>query len=250
MTNDGKAYPPTPPPHDAADPNDVRLDAADDVDEREYGPTRAGLYAALTLAAVSLITGSRAANGRWFAAGECSAAKILAGQQWRSVTALFLHADFLHLLGNVVAMVVLGTVVCGLLGPGVGLLLILTSGAVGNLMDTHLRTGTHTSVGASIAMFGAVGILAGVAVMRSRVPGRRPWMTIVAGVAVLGLLALGEHVDATAHFFGLQTGFGLGLGAAVLCDPAPGPRAQRWYVAATIAVVVTSWWLASRTIGH
>jgi membrane associated rhomboid family serine protease len=247
VRNDRKAYPPASP---TADTSDVRLDAADEVDDREYGPTRAGLYAALALTGASLITGFRAGNGRWFAAGESSAAKILAGQQWRSVTALFLHADFVHLAGNVVATAILGTVVCSLLGPGVGLLLIVTSGAVGNLMDAYLRTGTHTSVGASIAMFGAVGILAGVAVMRSRVPGRRPWVTIAAGITVLGLLALGEHVDVTAHFFGLQTGFGLGLGAAVLCDPAPGSRVQRWYVAATIAVVVASWWLASRTIGH
>jgi membrane associated rhomboid family serine protease len=250
VTSDRKVYPPTPPADGAADIGDVRLDAADEVDDGEYGPTRAGLYAAVALAGASLMTGFRAANGRWFAAGECSAAKILAGQNWRSVTALFLHADFLHLLGNVVAMVVLGTVVCRLLGPGVGLLLIMTSGAVGNLMDAYLRTGAHTSVGASIAMFGAVGILVGVATMRSRVPGRRPWVTIVAGVAVLGLLALGEHVDVAAHFFGLQTGFGLGLAAAVLCDPAPGPRAQRWYVGATIAVIVASWWLASRAVGR
>jgi membrane associated rhomboid family serine protease len=252
VTRDGKAYP---PPSSADDPTgrapDLQLDAVADEDvDGEYGPTRAGLLAALALAGAPFLTGFRADNGRWFLAGEGISAKMLAGQQWRAVTALFLHADRVHLAGNVAATAALGTAVCRLLGPGIGLLLIVTSGAVGNLMNAYLRTGTHTSIGASIAIFGAVGILAGVATMRSHLPSRRPWVTIAAGLAVLGLLALGEHVDIAAHFFGLETGFGLGLATAVLADEAPGPRAQRSYVIATIAVVVTSWWLAVRAIGR
>src|SRR5262249_12228876 len=136
VTRDGKAYP---PPSSVDDPTggatDVQLDAALDEDlDGEYGPTWAGAFAALALAGASFLTGSRAGNGRWFLAGEASAAKMLAGQQWRAVTALFLHADRLHLAGNVAATAVLGTAVCRILGPGVGLLLIVTSGAVGNLM--------------------------------------------------------------------------------------------------------------------
>jgi len=240
-----------PAARDALAAYDAEALRAGDDDVVEYGPTSAGVLMALALWGVALVTGFRAGGKPLFLAGEADAAKIIAGQPWRAVTALLLHADFVHLAGNVAAIIVLGTAVCRLLGPGLGLALMVTSGTIGNLMNAYLRKGQeHVSIGASTAIFGAVGILAGLAIMRARPQGRRLWVPFAAGIALLALLGTGEHADLAAHFFGFQMGLGFGLAMGVVLDRPPGPRAQRWLVAATVAIVVGAWVLAARTIGR
>ncbi|MGH7895110.1 MAG: hypothetical protein ACREQL_10600, partial [Candidatus Binatia bacterium] len=64
----------------------------------EWGPTRAGLVIAALLVAFRPLTGYRVGAGPAFMAGEGSAAAIVGGQAWRTVTALTLHADPTHLL--------------------------------------------------------------------------------------------------------------------------------------------------------
>jgi membrane associated rhomboid family serine protease len=230
-------------------------DAADEdpttgpVGDFEYGPTRAGLWMAAALLAVVPFTGFRDADRPLFLAGMASARRILHGEPWRAVTALTLHADAAHLVGNVAAMGVLGTAVCRLLGPGLGVALIVASGAAGNYLNAAVRDGEHVSVGASTSIFGALGILAGLAVMRARAL-RRGWVPIAAGLALLGLLGTGERADLIAHFLGFQVGIGLGLGFAVAADAPPGPRAQRWLGAATVAIVAGSWLLAVSTMSR
>jgi membrane associated rhomboid family serine protease len=225
-------------------------EASVDEDVVEYGPTFAGLVLVVGLVAGCLATGFGTSPGRLFTAGEGSAARILSGEPWRAVTALMLHADVTHLLGNVVAMGILATAVCRLLGPGLGAGLIVLAGTVGNLLNAILRGAPHVAIGASTAVFGAVGILAGLAIVRARSSRRRPWVPFAAGLALLALLGTGEHTDLAAHFFGFQTGLGLGLAAAVVLDQPPGPRVQRWLGIATGVVIVTSWLLAAATMSR
>src|SRR5262245_36278052 len=154
--------------------------------EFEYGPTKLGYLIAAALVAVTPFTGFRADGRKVFLAGEGVAVRILEGEPWRAVTALMLHADWTHLLGNVLGMGVLATAVCRLLGPGLGLALIVLSGATGNFLNAALRGAPHVEVGASTAIFGALGILAGMAVMRARPPRGRAWVPFAAGLALLG----------------------------------------------------------------
>jgi rhomboid protease GluP len=220
------------------------------VPEFEYGPNWTGVAIAVALVAVTPFTGFRTDGRAAFLAGEGVAAKIVAGEPWRAVTALMLHADIVHLLGNVLAMGVLATAVCRLLGPGLGLALIVASGAGGNFLNAALRGAPHVSVGASTAVFGALGLLAGMAVLRARAPRRHAWVPIAAGLALLALLGTGERADLVAHFFGFQVGIGLGLGCGVGFERPPGARAQRWIAATTIAVVAASWALALMSVAR
>lgn len=210
----------------------------------EWGPTKAGMLIAAALLAVQPLTGFRTDGWPVFLAGEGSSSAILGGQPWRVVTALGLHADWTHLLGNVVAMALLGTAVCRLLGPGLGAMLLLVSGAAGNYLNAAIRSGVHTSVGASTAIFGGVGILAGLAIIRARPPRGRGWVPLAAGLALLGLLGTGEHADLAAHFFGFQTGLGLGMATAFVSPVPPGARVQRWLAAAAGGIVGLAWLLA------
>jgi membrane associated rhomboid family serine protease len=90
---------------------------------------------------------------------------VAGGDLWRLVTAGFLHAGFLHLLFNMYALYILGT----LLEPAIGRLrfgliyfVSLLCGSFGALLVTP----NTVTVGASGAVFGLMG--AGVLVMRSR----------------------------------------------------------------------------------
>jgi membrane associated rhomboid family serine protease len=208
----------------------------------EWGPTRAGLVQAAVLLAAWPFTGFRGDGRAAFLAGEAASARIVDGEVWRAVTALTLHADATHLAGNVVAMGILGTAVCRLLGPGLGSAAILASGVAGNLLNAWLRGAGHVSVGASTAIFGAVGILAGMALVRAQ-PGRgRAWAPVAAGLALLALLGTGERADLAAHAFGFMMGLGNGMAAALVLEVPPS-RPVQWVLAAASAGVVAGAWL-------
>ncbi len=143
------------------------------------------------------------------------------GEWWRPFTALFLHADLSHLVGNLVGGAIFAALVAKTIGPWRGWLLILLCGTIGNLLNARLRfPDEFLSIGASTAVFAALGILSGVGVVetvRERV--RMPWLRIaapaVAGVVLLGWLGGGS--DAQTDVMGHVLGFGSGLvaGAAV-----------------------------------
>ena len=213
----------------------------------EWGPTPAGVVMGAALVVAYRLAGPRATYGPGFAAGSADAARILDGQWWRTVTALTLHADPSHLIGNLGAGVVLATGVCRIVGPGVGTWLVVLSGVLGNAITALLTGDGHDAVGASTAVLGAVGVLSGLAIVRTRraagIRGRA-WLPLGAGLALLAMLGSGKGTDLTSHLFGFVAGIALGATAAVL------PLQPRWrqYVLATtaIATVAGSWLLALR----
>ncbi len=201
------------------------------------------------LVAAYLATGSRAGNGAAFRAGAADAARILAGEVWRTATALTLHADLSHLVANATAAALLATAVCRTVGPGLGAALIVASGVLGNALNTLLRGAPHVSVGASTAVLGAVGLLSGIAFVRQRrlPPGRgRAWMPLAAGLALLGMLGANPDSDLGAHASGFVVGVALGAVVSALLPAVPGPAVQRALAVATAAGMLGAWWLALR----
>jgi membrane associated rhomboid family serine protease len=208
--------------------------------------TIVGVVVALLLLGFFAITGPRAGGSAWFEHGSADATRMLGGEWWRAVTALTLHADAPHVLANAAASALLMTAVCWHLGPGVGLWLLLLAGAGGNALTAAVHGGDHVSVGASTAVFGAIGILAALQITRSRAgaSGMKSWVVIAASLALLALLGTGPHADVLAHLFGFLVGGGLGLMAALTIRwslPAP---VQWLLVAAAGAAVVGAWRLA------
>jgi rhomboid protease GluP len=179
-----------------------------------------------------------------------SASHILDGELYRTVTSLMIHAGPLHILGNVVGIGLFGTAVCGITGTGVGWLMILATGVVGNLVNALLYRTDHVSVGASTAVFGAIGILAAYQFFRKfRLRSRRAraWLPLAGGLALLGILGTGKHVDLTAHLSGFVTGmvFG-GLYAAFVRRPVSRTRQASCLIIA-LGVVIMSW---MRALGY
>jgi membrane associated rhomboid family serine protease len=212
---------------------------------RDYGPTRAALACAVVLAAFFVVTGPRVDGAFWFDSGAADARRIVEGEWWRTVTALTLHADFPHILANAVTLVIFGSALCTVLGPGVALSLLLLAGASGNLITAILRGSHHSAVGASTAIFAAVGALAAIQIVRRRLRAGRPswrtWAPLAAGLALLAFLGSAAQSDVLAHFFGFAAGAVLGM-LIVVAHPAPAERrTQRWLVAGVIAAVLACW---------
>lgn len=220
-------------------------DAAESRDERARpvrGAAAVGVVVGLLLVAFFVVTGTRAHRNAWFARGGADAARIVDGEWWRTITALTLHADGAHVGGNAVASVVLVGAVCHELGPGVGLGLLLLAGAGGNALTAVVHRAHHDSVGASTALFGAVGLLAAgrLASRARRGAARKRWMVVGASLALLALLGTSPDADLLAHASGLLVGGALGL--AVPTTPPLRPAAQ-WALALTVVAVVVAAWL-------
>ena len=205
----------------------------------EHGAAWSGVVVAVFLLAFHALAGPR-----WMDAGAAIAGRIRAGEVWRTVTALTLHADGPHVLSNAVACVVFVTAVVRLLGPGVGGWLILLAGAGGNALNALVQRPGHESVGASTAIFGAIGILGGLQFGRKRGE-RRAWLALGGSLALLAMLGAGERVDLLAHLWGLVAGLVLGVATAAVVPVAPAGRAVQWpLAAAALATVAGAWAVA------
>lgn len=181
----------------------------------------------------------------WTALGNAHAGKILRGEWWRLVTALTLHADWLHLFGNLTIGGLFVGRLCRDLGAGLGWSLVLASGICGNLLNAFFQNPAHRAIGASTAVFGAVGLLAAMGVLRYREHLRKRWpVPIAAALALLAMLgSSGENTDLGAHLFGFVAGLGLGWGAEALLERHGRPAGwfNRTLAVGCIALVGAAW---------
>jgi membrane associated rhomboid family serine protease len=202
-------------------------------------PINAALATTTAMICFYVVTGPREPGSFWFESGSADAARILAGEVWRCATALSLHADLAHLMGNVIFGTFFLAALGRSLGPGVALALALLAGVGGNFVNAAVRSSIHISVGASTAVFGAVGVLSGFGVVRRWQRGegwRRVGVPLMGGLGLLAMLgSAGDRVDIWAHLFGLAFGVPLGAGAGLLTRKPPGAAVQ-WLLAWTRAL--------------
>jgi membrane associated rhomboid family serine protease len=241
---------------------------------RELLPYARSLVAPMLMLLLVLffsVTGPASRSSEWFARGTASSERILHGELWRAVTALTLHADTLHVLGNALTGSIFLSAVNRRLGDGRGPLVVLLSGALGNFMNAVWYRAGHLSIGASTAVFGAVGVLAATQLALDRTEKGRPWLQrvapVVGGLALLGMLGASPHSDLLAHLFGLAAGLIIGIAATlltakvrprapvalgstdagVMTTPSTGARlAQIASAVVAVAIVLGSWALAFR----
>jgi membrane associated rhomboid family serine protease len=151
----------------------------------------------------------------WYGAGRLQAGRVVAGEWWRAATALTVHLDLDHLAGNLGFGGFFGYFVGRYLGPGVGWLAILGAATLGNVLNALAQSPQHRSIGASTAVFAALGLLTAYTWRRGFLK-ETPWRARIAPIiAGLGLLAFtgtaGENTDLFAHLTGFVAGFGSGL---------------------------------------
>ncbi len=183
----------------------------------------------------------------WYQLGDADVGKILAGQWWRLFTALTLHSGGIHLASNIVIGGIFVNRLCRDLGSGLGWSLVLLCGGVGNFLNALLQNPAHRSIGASTAVFAAVGLLAAINMLRYRSGLRKRWPLPVA--AAVGLLALlgtsGENTDIGAHLFGFLAGLLCGLLYGLRAPRKPvGGYINLLFVLFCSGLIFFSWWLA------
>jgi membrane associated rhomboid family serine protease len=217
---------------------------------------------AIPLAFISLAlfyfyaTGPVARGSMWFTRGRADAL-LLVSEPWRMITALTLHADGEHIIGNMISGTIFGTMVARRIGPGGALLATLIAGTLGNTINAiyHLPEG-HRSIGASTAVFAAVGILAAVQTIIDwgrRKERRRYGLVemvapILGGLTLLGMLGAGKgNTDVWAHGFGFASGIVVGAAVAIWVrkrESKPSQLTQGLALAATVGIVGGAWALA------
>lgn len=202
---------------------------------------------AVVLLASGYLAGGLAFGADWFGAGALRAGPVQAGEAWRAVTALMLHLDVGHLLANLGFGMVFGMLAGQLLGSGVAWATVIAAASAANLLNAFVQPATHSSVGASTAVFATLGLLAAYAWRRRRDPRDRwayRWAPLLAGVILLGFTgAGGERTDVLAHLTGFAMGAIAGLAHATL--PVPRGRVAQWVAGGlALAVPALAWWLA------
>lgn len=189
----------------------------------------------------------------WRDAGANVGELVRAGEIWRAFTALTLHADAVHLLSNVVFGALFIALVSELLGNGLALLAVVGSAALGNYANDWMHGPGFASIGASTAVFAALGIVGAHRWQRRkavRARGFSNWVPLVACAFLLAYLGAGSSdgqrsIDVAGHVCGFVAGALTGalLGRFVVGRPSSFGL-QVGASLAALALLVGAWWLA------
>jgi rhomboid protease GluP len=223
---------------------------------RRFPPLTVAILAVLLLILIFEIrVGALESREAIVAMGALARERVAAGDYWRLLTAPWLHGSVDHLLGNGIALYILGMVCESAFGRAQLLVLYVLSGLAGSLLSVVMSPGP--SVGASGAIFG----LQGAAIVlfrmhRDRLLVRDRRVGLVLIIWALYTIVGGfmePLIDNGAHIGGA-------LGGAliarylhpVVLSPLPPERAaaiRRWliFVIALLGVALVGW-LSSRHI--
>jgi membrane associated rhomboid family serine protease len=164
---------------------------------------------------------------------------IFLGQYWRLVTAVFLHANLLHIGFNSFVLLDLGPTVEELYGSGRFFFLYVVTGALGFVASFLWRGGMVFSVGASGALLGLAGVMIGYTTRYPSSVGRMirgqliRWLVYI---LLMGFLFRG-FIDNAAHVGGLLSGLAL---AYVVPDASVFARRSWWDRAGYLATAIVA----------
>lgn len=195
-------------------------------------------------------------NGLWrpdaFEIGALDAVRVQSGQWWRLWTALTLHVSGQHLFANLGGGVWFGILAARQLGAGTAWLLIVTGAALANGLEAQWAPATYRSVGASTAVFTALGLMSAHS-WQIRLPLRQSWAKrwapLVAGTVLLGWLGTaGEGTDIVAHLLGFTVGGLLGALAGFGAVERVLNRIPQWLAGlGALASLAVAWTFALRS---
>jgi len=203
----------------------------------------------LVLIAAFLVQGRVAFGVDWLGAGSLDGAAVRSGEWWRVITALTLHGDAGHLVANLFFGAFFGVFAGQFLGSGVAWATIVLAAGAGNGLDLFLLPATHRAIGASTAVFAALGLIAALmwrAEARRTASWARRYAPLIGALVLLAYIGTGDaQTDAVAHL----TGFIAGMFAGAAFDV----RRPRWLQSpavqgaaglGTLALLAACWWLA------
>lgn len=147
------------------------------------------------------------------AAGAIDLPELQRGEVWRLVTSLFLHADAKHLVGNCVALFIIGMASQQAFGAGKTLAAFFLTGAVASAISVWFQP--VPTIGASGAIFGLIGgVIAFLYRYRNQFylrDARIGWVLSIWSLYVIATGFLNPRVANVAHLTGLIGGGLIGL---------------------------------------
>lgn len=204
----------------------------------------------IVITLVALLAGEAAFDRNWLSAGRVDGVLIRGGEWWRSITALTLHSGLPHFAGNAGFGALFGIMAGRVLGSGVTWLAVVIASSVANLINTLLLDSSHRAIGASTAVFAALGLVAGF-VWRGKLMKQDRWPyrigPIVGGIALLAYTGTGNaNTDVGAHLSGFVCGFLAGVVMTTIYRYVPNENVQRASGLLAMAIVIIAWLFALR----
>lgn len=201
---------------------------------------------------VAWLAGIGAWGYDWLGAGRIDGTLIRNGEWWRSFTALTLHSGLKHLVSNIGFGALFGLLAGRVAGSGVAWLSILLASGVANILNTIMLDASHRSIGASTAVFAALGLVSGF-VWRGKLTAQDRWPyrigPIVGGIALLAYTGTGDaNTDIGAHLLGFVAGFAAGILLIRVADKLHDQRVQLNSGIAAITILAVSWFIALTNI--
>ncbi len=165
--------------------------------------------------------------------GETFGPLVAAGQWWRLVTAMFLHAGLFHIGMNMWCLFDLGPAVESLFSTPKFVVFYLATGIGGFLLSCRFTP--VPSVGASGAILGLIGVLIGASFHHGRL-GRDIRSQLWRWVIYILIFGIFFNVDNAAHIGGLSVGFLVGY---LVPEGEPTTRASEnlWNTLALLSVL-------------
>ena len=145
------------------------------------------------------------------------------GQWWRLLTAIFVHAGFMHLLLNMYGLLFVGLFLEPVLGGWQFAIYYLATGLLASLASLKIHPDL-VGVGASGAIFGMYGVFLACLLTGVFPPGMKKAFLLSTLIFVGANLAMGlsGNIDNAAHIGGLVSGFLIGFFfSRTRPDPAP-----------------------------
>ena len=207
----------------------------------------------LIVCVVAWLAGVGALGYDWLHAGRVDGVLIREGEWWRSFTALTLHSGLKHIAGNLGFGSLFGLLAGRVVGPGVAWLGIVLAGGAANILNTILLESSHRSIGASTAVFAALGLVSGF-VWRGKLMAQDRWPyrigPIIGGIALLAYTGTGgENTDIGAHLAGFICGFVSGILLIRVADKLNNQQLQMNCGILAIAIIALSWIMALSNMG-
>jgi membrane associated rhomboid family serine protease len=139
-----------------------------------------------------------------FRYGAMYSSAIDRGEYWRLITAGFLHATPLHILGNMLCLVLWGGPLERRLGALYFTLIYVSGLVVGGIVSNITHAGPYLSVGASGATSAVLGALLSLRLLRLT---DLPWNFFVINIGLnIALAASASRIDWAAHLGGFAAG--------------------------------------------
>jgi len=129
-------------------------------------------------------------------------------EYWRLFSAMFLHADEMHIFSNMIALLIFGTVIEMEYSKMEYIIIYFVSGLIGNVVSLFLLSPYSISLGASGAVFGLVG--AAFAMIAKEEDKSLLYLGLIY-VGYFIVMSFAPGINLWAHLFGLLGGVMFGF---------------------------------------